>query len=630
MDHIHLRKLLDIVTEGSKPRKKKFLHGMSLQQFVDSSKGVAEGTDYNKKVQDVVGTARAAAEFRSSLDDLNQASILPVKKGSQLVGLFMWPTGFVPLKQFASEYPAAPDIQNYTRDLRIDFGSDDEDRESWNERQTSNREYRRMYADLLNNLGESKKSVAEGSSFDRWADNRAALQLHKLKHVKRDHSGNKETIPDKVQQYGDDWERRQIEKMKKYRREQDASEGLVLAEPSEDEVPYEDESDKALIKFCRELGLLKHCVIDDDGDLVNREEVIAALKAHDLGQMTEAKLGGVRSRKLEPDEFTGLLHRSKTKTRKKTDKFKYPYVHGSNIPIVDSGDGTEYDTDALRELFTERPQKILKQNEKMQHSDGTSSIYFNIGLPALKGLAVDEDTGEFVVIDTCPGAGQCQNYCYAMKGGYVQWKASSLAGTRLLNFLYNDPEGFMNQLAGEITALENKYKKKKTRLVIRWHDAGDFFSPQYLDLAYDLARRFPDVDFYAYTKLADVAAAPRPANFKINFSQGAQGREERKIDFKRIKHSRVVPRELFKDALAKGDGERWMYRSPEALNDLRERIAQHYKVPVESVITYTQLMKHPDTGEPDKPGKWNVIVKPGDGDDAANRHDVLGSYLLIH
>ena len=26
----------------------------------------------------------------------------------------------------------------------------------------------------------------------------------------------------------------------------------------------------------------------------------------------------------------------------------------------------------------------------------------------------------------------------------------------------------------------------------------------------------------------------------------------------------------------------------------------------------------------------NVIVKPGDGDDSANRADVLGTYLLLH
>ena len=28
--------------------------------------------------------------------------------------------------------------------------------------------------------------------------------------------------------------------------------------------------------------------------------------------------------------------------------------------------------------------------------------------------------------------------------------------------------------------------------------------------------------------------------------------------------------------------------------------------------------------------KWNVIVMPGDGDNSANRNDVVGSYLLFH
>ena len=27
---------------------------------------------------------------------------------------------------------------------------------------------------------------------------------------------------------------------------------------------------------------------------------------------------------------------------------------------------------------------------------------------------------------------------------------------------------------------------------------------------------------------------------------------------------------------------------------------------------------------------WNVVVAPGDGDDSANRADVLGTYLLMH
>ena len=343
----------------------------------------------------------------------------------------------------------------------------------------------------------------------------------------------------------------------------------------------------------------------------------------------EAKLTGVTSRKFDKDELTSYLDRIIGKSKEKQDKYQRPYIHGGNIPIVND-EGKKYDLDALRKTFSERPSKILKQNEKMQHSDGTSSIFFNVGLPALKGLAVDEDTGEFIVIDTCPGAGACKTYCYAMKGGYVQWKASSLGSTRMLNFLYNDPEGFMAKLSEEIAAAEKKYGKKNTKVVVRWHDAGDFFSPQYLEMAYDVAKKHPDVDFYAYTKMASVAQAERPDNFKMNFSQGAAVGQEKKIDFVKTKNSRVVPKELFADALEKDETGKWQYKTPEAVKAVKDRIAIKYSLKPESVITYDEMMKKPIDKDPEAKGKWNVIVKPGDGDDAANRNDVLSSLLLIH
>ena len=348
-----------------------------------------------------------------------------------------------------------------------------------------------------------------------------------------------------------------------------------------------------------------------------------------LGQddeMSEAKLGGVTSRKFDEPELTDYLSRILGKTKEKQDKYQRPYIHGGNIPIANE-EGKKYDLDKLRASVTERPKAILKQNEKMQHSDGTSSIFFNVGLPALKGLAVDEDTGEFIVIDTCPGAGACKTYCYAMKGGYVQWKASSLGSTKMLNFLYNDPDGFMAKLSEEIEAAEKKYGKKNTKVVVRWHDAGDFFSPQYLEMAYNVARKHPNVDFYAYTKMASVAQAERPDNFKMNFSQGAATGQEKKIDFVKTKNSRVVPKELFSDALEKDESGKWQYKTPEAMQAVKDRVAIKYSLDPKSVITYDEMMKI-------KPGqeknKWNVIVKPGDGDDAANRNDVLSSLLLIH
>ena len=263
---------------------------------------------------------------------------------------------------------------------------------------------------------------------------------------------------------------------------------------------------------------------------------------------------GARYRTASDDEMQQYAGRIKDKEKTKTDPYKMPYVHGSNIQIVDQG-GKKYNLDALRKEITQRPGKILKQNEKMVHSDGTSSIFFNVGLPALKGLAVNEKTGEFVVVDTCPGAGACQTFCYAMKGSYVMFKAVSMNLTRMLNYLLNDPEGFAAQLGQEITSAEAKFGKKGTQVVVRWHDAGDFFSPEYLDMAYGVARQYPDVQFYAYTKMASVAQADRPANFKMNFSQGAKPGEERKIDFVKTKHSKVVPKNQFFDLIARKGNE---------------------------------------------------------------------------
>ena len=389
---------------------------------------------------------------------------------------------------------------------------------------------------------------------------------------------------------------------------------------------------------------------EEPGDTLEYPEDDADDKRWDDEEIEEAKLDAP-SRELSPKELKGYLDRimgkpvtdPKTGAAKKTargtdkyvsgktkqDKFKQPYIHRSSVvPIVDQ-DGNKYDLDALQSLITRRPGKILKQNEKMQHSDGSTSVFYNIGLPALKGLAYDEDDKKFVIIDTCPGAGECQTYCYAMKGGYVQWKNVAEGQTQLLNFLYNDPDGFMDMMSREIDAADKKFNKKdkKTKLVIRWHDAGDFFSPQYLAMSYALAKKHPNVDFYAYTKLASVAQGGKPDNFKINYSMGAKPGEEKQIDFQKTKNSRVVPEVLFKDLLDRDEKGKLFYIDKNAINSLKQRIAAKYSVKPESILTYDEMMKTPQGKEV---GKWNVIVKPGDGDDSANRNDVLNSFLLMH
>jgi hypothetical protein len=291
--------------------------------------------------------------------------------------------------------------------------------------------------------------------------------------------------------------------------------------------------------------------------------------------------------------------------------------------------------DKLRASVTTRPTQILKQNAKMAKSVGKNTIFFDIGLPALKGLAVNEKTGEFIIVDTCPGAGACKVYCYAKKGGYVQWKAASMSQTRLLNYLVNDPQGFKNQFEAELRSKLGTVGKKGKKIIVRWHDAGDFFSPEYLTLAYSIARNFPDVLFYAYTKMASVAKGEKPNNFIINFSMGATPEQEKQIDFGKEKHSTVIPKPMFDKYIAKDeagkvardDKGRIQFKDDEALKSFKKDLAAKYSVPVDSVLTYDEMLETPESPEE---GKYNVIVRPGDGDVSASRRDVKGTYLLIH
>ena len=349
-------------------------------------------------------------------------------------------------------------------------------------------------------------------------------------------------------------------------------------------------------------------------------------------ELDEADMLGATTTPISAADMQDYLRRTAGGSKTKMDKYTMPYVHRGNIQIKDENDRT-FDLNKLKAAITQRPDKILKQNEKITHSGGGNTMYYNIGLPALKGLAVNEATGDFVVVDTCPGAGACKVYCYAKKGGYVQWKASSMSQTRQLNFLLNDPQGYKNKLESELRSAEAKYGKKGTKVVVRWHDAGDFFSPEYLDLAYSVARDFPNIDFYAYTKMAGVATGDKPSNFKMNFSMGATPDQEKQIDFQKTKHSTVVPKTMFDDLITR-DGDGKVVRndkgqiqfSDENLNILKKKLASKYNMSADSVITYDEMMKLPVGSEP----KYNVIVKPGDGDDSANRADVIGTWLLIH
>jgi hypothetical protein len=354
-------------------------------------------------------------------------------------------------------------------------------------------------------------------------------------------------------------------------------------------------------------------------------------------EMDEAIKLNAPHRRMSRDELQAYADRIKTGTKTKKDKFA-PIIHASNIKAIVTDGGEQWDLDDLAQQITTRPRALLGSNAKMSKSATEGEIVYDLTLPALSGIVVDEETGEFVEITTCPGAGECQTFCYARKGGYVMFPASSMSAAQALNFLVNDPNGYFSMADGEIQKLKQRTAKHGIKLVVRWHDAGDFFSKEYLDLAFAVARAHPDVAFYAYTKMADVATADKPENFIINFSSGSKRGEEKKIEFHKaqgnvVKQGLTVPKNLFFDLIARDGSKlikdakgRTQFKDQASLDEFKRRLSQQYKVPLDSIITYDQML---DTPVGDKP-HWNVIVQPGAGDRAANRRDVIDSYLMFH
>ena len=331
----------------------------------------------------------------------------------------------------------------------------------------------------------------------------------------------------------------------------------------------------------------------------------------------------------------------------KTDRYKMPYIHRSSVVTYMSPDGQTFDEDAVKKTLAIRPKTLLKQNEKMKHSNGEFEQFFNVGFAALTGLALDEQTNNLIVVNTCPGAGSCKVDCFAMKGGKIQFQGPWQSDGRILTYLLNDPDGFFNQLSNEISVESNAGKKGDKKFpdgwqtTIRWHDAGDFFSPEYLDMALKMAAKHPDVKFYAYTKMAGAALAKKPENFIINWSEGANTAQEKQIKAQdptldKTKNSRIVPEKLFYDLLAKDekgnlkktDDGAWQPESPEALKQMKERIAKEYGISSNSILSYTEYM---DKRNKIPAGmKYNVIVAPGEGDVSANDPGVLSTLLLRH
>jgi len=334
---------------------------------------------------------------------------------------------------------------------------------------------------------------------------------------------------------------------------------------------------------------------------------------------------------------------------------KYGYVADKeNIPADTAmAETAVLDVEKFKDLIDKEPSKIFDRNPKMEKGDkGRNQYTINTGLPAIKGIIFDNEDNEFKHINTCPGAGDCQLVCYARGGFYGMNDGKILKLIRRLNLLWNNPKRYYQKVMEELISAASAIQTPKAnwdfndvddvdtknegpQLVIRWNDAGDFFSETYFKIAksatLQLVKLGYDVKSYAYTKQAKFIDLAGDAMI-MNFSKGSKPSELQKVDLEKVKYSDIVPSDLFKQVFVyKGahiqvDNDEMPIFKQGGKELLKQIMSKEYNIPLDRLKYQNEL--------PDKESdsfQYDVIVLPkGDSDIGAQRRDVHKTFLLIH
>ena len=314
--------------------------------------------------------------------------------------------------------------------------------------------------------------------------------------------------------------------------------------------------------------------------------------------------------------------------------------------------------------ITREPKTIFDHNRKMEHSDdGRPQLTVNTGLPALVAIVYDIENQEFHSVTTCPAAGTCQIGCYARDAFYRMNDDLVMKLTQRINLLLNNPKRYEQRVYGELISMAASLPEN-FRLMIRWNDAGDFFTRKYLDVAKNVTKRLLDdgynVKSYAYTKNAEyVMELDSDDNFVVNFSTDAsKGEQEKiaqwsgatnvkmghrvpshkkeKVPFKYKAGTKTITTALWKKFfktkgphLVKGENGLPLFAEngeEELKNYIVDNFGEKFNVDRES-LRYTWELPETDEGG----RKYNVIVmSTGDNDIAAQREDVRMTFLLEH
>ena len=112
---------------------------------------------------------------------------------------------------------------------------------------------------------------------------------------------------------------------------------------------------------------------------------------------------------------------------------------------------------------------------------------------------------------TCKPGVSCIKYCYSLK---AERTYPAVRPCRLRNYKASKKANFIS----EVTRILKKKKHKVTRV----HESGDFYSLEYIEKWFQIARNIKDHKFYSYSKRNDIftkeVLQTKPANFTLIFS----------------------------------------------------------------------------------------------------------------
>lgn len=196
---------------------------------------------------------------------------------------------------------------------------------------------------------------------------------------------------------------------------------------------------------------------------------------------------------------------------------------------------------------------LLRQNSELR-----KDRIWNWTLPAFVTQLPDGRN-----VNVCPEAGACAKLCYALNGTY-RFPNVKAAHQRNLLATLDHLEEWTAEMLAELSARKfrptgerrmpdfdhSHLSRTVQRLLddgcaaVRIHDAGDFYSDDYLLAWCTIAANTPDVLFYAYTKeltrfrriIADYGI---PDNFLWVYSLG--GKQDHLLDRDNERHAEVYP-----------------------------------------------------------------------------------------